>query len=303
LNLFLTGATGYIGSSLARQLIQAGHSVRGLVRDPARTAAIEAFGIVPVIGTLDDGELLSREARAADGVVNAADSMHRAALDALIEGLRGSAKPLLHTSGVGMVSRDVVGDRTIEQVVDDALPIVAGPHPAQQALRDQELRALNAATLGVRAIVLSNSLIYGTGLGLATESVQVPMMVLAARQSGEARFVGGGLNRWSTVHVADMAALYLLALEQAPAGAFYFVENGEASFTDIAAAIARRLGLGRPRSLPLDEASAVFGQNQARFLLGSDARVRSTVARRDLGWAPQHSSLTDWITAEMPVSR
>lgn len=173
MNLFLTGATGFIGGSLAHQLNQAGHHVRGLIRNSANADAVFALGIVPVVGTLDDAALLTQEAQASDGVINAADSMHRAGLEALIEGLRGSGKPLLHTSGIGMVSRDVAGDYTVEQIADDAEPIAPGPHPAQQALRNQELRSLGAAAQGVRAVVLSNSLIYGTGLGVARDSVQV----------------------------------------------------------------------------------------------------------------------------------
>ena len=301
MNLFLTGATGFIGGSIAHHLTQTGHQVRGLIRNPADADAVASLGIVPVVGSLDDAALLRQEAQASDGVINAADSMHRAGLEALIDGLRGSGKPLLHTSGIGMVSRDVAGDHTVDQIADDAEPVAPGPHPAQHALREQERRALGAVTQGVRVVVLSNSLIYGTGMGVARDSVQVPMMLRIAQQTGEARFVGHGLNRWSTVHIADMSTLYRLALEGAPAGSFYFVENGEVAFAEIAAAIGRRLGLGEPHGWSLDEASAMLGEMPARFLLGSDARVRGTAARRDLGWYPSRMSVTDWITTEMPL--
>ena len=302
MKLFLTGTTGFIGGSVAQVLVQAGHQVRGLVRTPGRADAVSALGVVPVIGTLDDATLLTQEANASDGVINAASSMHRPGLEALIDGLRGSGKPLLHTSGIGMISSDVAGDDAVDEIIDDAKPIVPGPHPAQQALRDQELRVLEAATQGVRAIVLSNSLVYGAGLGIERDSTQIPMMVRAARQTGEARYVGHGLNRWSTVHVADMASLYLLALDQGPAGAFYFVENGEVAFLELAAAIGRRLGLGDPRGWTMDAASAALGEIPARYLLGSDARVRGTLARRDLGWTPRQASVTDWIVTDMAVA-
>jgi nucleoside-diphosphate-sugar epimerase len=302
LNIFLTGATGYIGGSIARRLTERGHSVRGLIRDTSKADALGAQGVVPVVGKLDDHDLLVDEARAADGVVNAADSMHRRCLEALIDGLRGSDKPLIHTSGIGMVSRDVLGDATSDDVLDDADAVIAGPHPAQQALRAQEAFVLEAAGAGVRTVVLSNSLLYGAALGLPAQSVQLPIMVRQARMSGEARFVGRGVNRWSTAHIADVADLYARALESAPAGTFCFVENGEASFAAIAGAIARRLGLGPARSWSLSEAAAALGEVPARFLLGTDARVHGTRARRQLGWAPRHVSVTEWIEGELPVS-
>lgn len=126
-------------------------------------------------------------------------------------------------------------------------------------------------------------------------------MLRVAQQTGAARFVGNGFNRWSTVHIADVATLYRLALDGAPTGSFYFVENAEVAFADIAAAIGHRLGLGEPRGWALDEASAMLGEIPARHLLGSDARVRGTAARRDLGWSPQQASVIDWIATEMPV--
>ena len=116
-----------------------------------------------------------------------------------------------------------------------------------------------------------------------------------------ARPVGHGRNVWSNVHVDDMAELYALALEHAPAGAFYYVENGEASFAEAAAAIARRLGLGAPQPWPVEDAIAELGFAQAVYSLGSNSRVRGRRARAELGWTPRHGSLIDWIEREMPV--
>jgi nucleoside-diphosphate-sugar epimerase len=302
LNIFLTGATGYIGGSIARRLSERGHSVRGLIRDASKADALAGLGIVPVIGTLDDCDLLVNEARRADGVVNAADSMHRPCLEALVDGLRGSNKPLVHTSGIGMVSRDVLGDATFDDVCNDLDAVIPGPHPAQRALRAQEVFVLDSAKAGVRTIVLSNSMIYGAAIGLPAQSVQLPIMVRQAFKSGEARFVGRGVNRWSTAHISDVADLYALSLEQAPAGTFCFVENGEASFAAIATAISRRLGLAPARSWELREATTALGEVAARYLLGSDARVRSTRARQKFGWAPRHGSVTEWIERELPFS-
>src|SRR5262249_20138973 len=107
---FITGATGFIGGAVAARLIADGHAVRGLVRDQAKAAAVAALGIAPVIGALDDTALLEAEARAAEGVVNAASSDHLAAVEALLAGLAGSAKPLLHTSGSSIVGDEAMGE-------------------------------------------------------------------------------------------------------------------------------------------------------------------------------------------------
>jgi nucleoside-diphosphate-sugar epimerase len=110
--------------------------------------------------------------------------------------------------------------------------------------------------LSVRAIVLCNSLIYGDALGPPAQSVQLPRLIDEARESGIAHYIGRGLNRWSTVHIADVVDLYLLALERAPAGLFAFVENGESAFRDMAQAIGCALGLANARSMTSEAAVA-----------------------------------------------
>ena len=167
--------------------------------------------------------------------------------------------------------------------------------------RDTQTDGLAACDQGVRAVVLCNSMIYGAGRGLHTDSVQIPPLVAQAQSSGVVRIVGAGVNHWSNVHIDDVTALYSLALDRASAGAFYFVENGEASYADIGAAIARRLGLGPVQAWTVEEAAAVWGERAARYSFGSNSRVRGLRARRELGWAPSHASVTDWIEREMPV--
>ena len=108
-------------------------------------------------------------------------------------------------------------------------------------------------------------------------------------------------NRWSNVYIEDVAELYRLALEKAPAGSFYFVENGEASYAEIGAAIARRLGLGPVQSWTVEEATCEWGEGHARYSFGSNSRVRARRARIELGWSPKHASLVDWIEHEMPI--
>lgn len=302
MKVFVTGASGFIGGSVAQYLHDKGHEIHGLVRDAQKAEQLKMRGITPVIGYLEDTDLLTAEAAKADGVVNAASSMAKEAATALVAGLRGSGKPLLHTSGTGMVSRDVFGGSTEEPAISDEGQIFPGEHPMQHALRDVELCVLDAAKDDVRAIVISNPLIYGTGLGLNPNSIQIPTMMRQAQASGTSGYLGEGTNRWGTIHVADMADLYWRALEKAPAGAFYFAANGEASFAELAEAIAKRLGLGHARSLDRKQAAEAFGEMQARYLLGSESRVQSVRARRELGWQPHHDSAIEWIEQDMLIA-
>jgi len=298
MNVFVTGAAGYIGGSVAMALLAAGHRVRGLTRSSATAERLTQCGIEPVVGALDDAHLLSDAARASDGVINAASSDHAGAVRALIAGLEGSNKPFVHTSGSSVIGDDARGNRASDAIFDDeGTPLVV--HPGKQARREIDLMVLAAAQRGVRSAVICPSLIYGVGRGLHTSSVQVPFLASNAREQGVVQVVGAGLNVWSNVHIDDVAALYLLALTRTPGGAFYFAENGEASFGDIGAAIAKRLGLARVEALPVEVAAARWGESKAYFTLGSNSRVRGRRARRELGWAPRHVSVLEWIVGEM----
>ncbi|OWJ62084.1 NAD-dependent epimerase/dehydratase family protein [Inquilinus limosus] len=297
--IFLTGASGYIGGAVAPRLMRDGHRIRGLVRSSEKADRLQALGIEPVLGDLSDTALLAREAKAADAVVNAASADDRAAVEALLDALAGSGKPFLHTSGTSVVADDARGDWASDKVHDEDTPVEPVPGKAARVAIDRLI--VDAAGRGVRSAVLCNSLIYGTGPGLNPDSVQIPALVAQARKTGVVRPVGRGLNIWSNVHVDDMADLYALALDRALAGAFYYVENGEASFAEAAAAIARRLGLGAPQPWPADDAIAELGLGTAVYSLGSNSRVRGKRARAELGWAPRHGSLIEWIETEMPV--
>ncbi|ALK34405.1 NAD-dependent epimerase/dehydratase family protein [Burkholderia plantarii] len=297
MKIFITGAGGFIGGSIAAGLAADGHRVGGLVRREQQAAELRAIGVEPRVGSLDDRALLVREAQAADAVINAADSDHRGAVEALIEGLRDSGKVLLHTSGSSIVG-DASGGEAGEQVYhEDALPEPTADKAPRVAI---DRLVLGAAQAGIRPAVLCNTLIYGHGRGLPRESVQLPRLVRQAQKSGVVRHVGPGRNIWSNVHIDDVVEVYRLALERTPAdGTFYFIENGEAAFRDMSAAIATAMGLGAAEDWPLAEAEAEWGYEMANYGLGSNSRVRGERARRLLGWQPKHASVIDWITGEM----
>jgi nucleoside-diphosphate-sugar epimerase len=294
MDIFLTGAGGYIGGTVAVRLIGQGHGVRGLVRSSAKAEAVRALGVVPVEGTLDDATLLAREARRADAVINCADSDHRGAVEALVDALAGTAKPLLHTSGSSIVADTAAGEPSDkiydESIYDDGSGWEPTPDKAARVAIDR----LVLSAPGVRSVVLCPCLIWGRGLGADPDSLQLPALVQQARASGVARHVGRGLNTWSTVHVEDVADLYLLALERAQPGAFLFVEHGEATFRAMVGAIARALRLGTAQDWPIDDAIKALGYGRAMYSQGSNSRVRGPRARA-LGWAPRHDNVVAWI--------
>lgn len=299
MKIFMTGATGYIGGTIARRLLDDGHEIRGLVRDAEKGRSLVAFGVASVIGGLDDAAILAAEASRADAVINAANSDHRGAVEALLDGLAGSNKPFVHTSGSSIVADDAHGDVASDKIYDEETPFEPVPGKQARVAIDRTIR--DASRRGVRSVVVCPTMIYGNGLGLARDSAQIPGLAKRAKAPGVVRHVGQGLNVWSNVHVEDVADLYCLALEKAPPGAFYFAENGEASYRDICAAIARRLKLGEPQAWPFEEAARELGENSAAYTFGSNSRVRARRARSELGWQPKHGSATEWIEAELPL--
>ena len=293
MRIFLTGANGFIGGSVAMALIAAGHRVRGLVRNKAKADVVAAHGIEAVIGSLDDASVLHDEARAADAVINAASSDHRGAVETLISALSGSGKALIHSSGSSIVADLAMGEPS-DRIYDEATPVKPLPEKASRVAIDE----LVLAAPGIRSVVLCNTMIYGDALGPPAQSVQIPALVRQAKASGVVRFIGRGLNRWSNVHIGDVAALYELALAKAPPGTFMYVESGEETLGHIARAIATRLGFGAPQSWNADEAIAAWGRNTAVFSLGSNSRVRGKIAA-ELGWSPARRSVTQWIANDL----
>jgi nucleoside-diphosphate-sugar epimerase len=290
MRIFITGANGYIGGAAAVALIAGGHRVRGLVRSEDKAGAVAAHGIEPVIGTLDDAALLRAEARAADAVINAANSDHRGAVETLIAGLSGTGKAFIHSSGSSIVADLAMGEPShrIFHEGDDIAPV------ADKAAR----LAIDRRVLAAQGIVLCNTMIYGHAPGPPAESVQIPALARQAKMSGIARYIGRGLNRWSNVHIADVAALYVLALAKGQAGTFMYVESGEESLGEIVKAIALKFKLGAAQSFTAEDAIAAWGHAMAVYSLGSNSRVRGNAAAA-LGWAPKYRSITNWIADEL----
>ena len=293
MKIFCTGASGYIGGSIAAELAGAGHQVRGLVRSAESAEKVRAFGIEPVTGTLDDTAILEREARAADAVINAASADHRNAAMALLGALDGSGKAFIHTSGSSVVGTRAAGQR-VDDVFDESTPFTPSPARAARVALDKAI--LSYGEKGVRAAIVCPSLIYGLGRGAKLDSVQIPWLIKTAKKHGVAKHYGPGENVWSNVHMDDLVDLYLRALKEAPAGAFYFAENGENSMREACVAISRMFGLGgSTQAMTLDEAAAEWGEGAAQDTMGSNSRVRARRARDQLAWAPNARPLIEEI--------
>ena len=289
MKVFMTGASGYIGGTVADSLIKAGHSVAALARTEDTAARLRAHGIEPVRGELSSHSVVRNAARNADAVINCADAGDPFVVAAIVEGLAGSGKAFLHTSGSSVVGDKAAG-KASPKIHHEDTPFEPLPEKIQRVAVDRAVLA--SAAQGVRSVVLCPCLIYGQGRGAHSDSIQVPNLIRQAVRSGIPRYIGAGENIWSTVHIDDVAGAYLLALEAARAGSFYFIENGEASLKSIVESIARLLGGKRsPESWSIDEAVAEWGAQAAWFSLGGNSRVSAEKARKMLGWKPAGAEL------------
>lgn len=296
MKIFMTGATGYIGTAIVEKLVQAGHQVTGLARSDASAQALENMGAKALRGDLNDGQTLTEAARAADGIIHnafdmstrdfaASNAIDAKAVDALLDGLQGSGKPLVYTSGTG-----VLGD-TGSKVYDEETPIATSQLSAVQALQQRlkvEQRVLNASS--VRGIVLRPPNVYGRGDGRAV----FWLIRAAAQKLGAVPYrVGSGDHRWAFVHVDDLADLFVLAIEKAPAGALFHA-GAEAGLRtqDIAAALSYGMGLGgKTVALENDALVEAIGFPPMADYWSSNSQSSSEKARHVLGWKPLHVDL------------
>jgi nucleoside-diphosphate-sugar epimerase len=281
MRVFVTGATGFIGSAVVEDLIQAGHEVLGLTRSEAGAAALAAAGARPHRGSLEDLESLRAGAAQADAVAHLAfnhdfANYHasceddRRVIEALGSGLAGSERPLLVTSGL-FLARGAPGRPMTE---DDPAPS-SGEIP--RAASEEAAAALAARGVNVGVVRLPQ-VHDRTRHGLVT------LAIAAAREKGVSPYIGEGTNRWAAAHRRDTARLYRLALERAEPGArHHAVAEEGVTMRDIAEAIGRRLGVPAVSISP-EEAPAHFGF--LAMYAGLDVPASSAKTRERLGWRP-----------------
>ena len=279
MRVFLTGANGWIGSVIASDLIEAGHSVTGLVRSKEKAGARTEAGVTPLVGSTADLDVIREALADADGVIHTAFGLDLSKIDQLAEEDRkvietfgnvfaGSNRPIIITSGFLHPSSAATED--------DRPPIDPGfPRASEQT-------AFKLAERGVHASVVRNPRsVHGQG---ETHGF-VPMLAAVAREKGFSAYVADGQNLWPSVHRLDCARLYRLALERGGRGeAFHAVAEEGVPFRSIAEAIGRQLGLPT-RALTPNEARAHFG-GLAMFVAGNGP-ASSEKTRASLGWEPK----------------
>lgn len=292
MKVLVTGATGYIGGSVAAKLLAAGHQIVGLTRSQEGAVGLRAVGIEPLLGSLTSLRLLAEVARGVDAVINAANSDDPFVVEAILPALEGTGKAFIQTSGSSIIADRGAGEAS-DLVFHEDTPFK--PLPERQGRLAVEQLVLSYGQRGVRSCVVRPTLIYGRGLGLHQHSIQVPRMLDLALGKGRALHIGRGENIWSHVHIEDITDLYLLMLEKAPPGSLFYAENGECSMRMIAEAISRVLGYGgATESWPMDEALNEWGiPAQATF--ASNSRVSALKARKMLDWQPSGPALIDDI--------
>jgi len=294
MNIFVTGSSGYIGGSVASNLIKNGFKVTGLVRSSERAKHIEKFGIDPIIGNLNDSKLLSKSASNSDGVIHTADAEHKSSVIAIIQGLKSSGKPFIHTSGSSIVS-DIAKGKPSETIFEDNSQFTPLPGRTNRVAINKLVT--ESITYNIRSTVLAPSLIYGNGIGFNKDSMQLPWLIKLAKKRGCAQHIGAGKNIWANVHIEDLVDLYLLILLNPSAKGFYFAENGESSINNVCQRINQSLGFNNPpQSITMEDASKEWGTMVAEYTMGSNSRVKAKRARKELGWNPSMPSLEDFIT-------
>ncbi|MGA9452713.1 MAG: NAD-dependent epimerase/dehydratase family protein [Verrucomicrobiia bacterium] len=293
MKMLVTGATGYIGGSVAERLIASGHQVVGLVRSAEKVPLLKERGIESVLGTLDDWEVIRKAAQEADAVIHAASADHPGSVLALIAALERSGKTLIYTSGSSVVADSADGEYASSVAVTEDTWFEPVPFRRPRAAMNRLVRAA-AIEKGIRSVVICPSMIYGKGMGLQPDSDQLPKIIALSKQAGAGVYFGKGLNRYSNVHIDDLVDLYLLALEKAPGGSFFFAEHGDASFKEIAEMVSRSLGFGgRTVSLNVGDAVRQYG-DAGRYGVSSNSLVGAVNARR-LGWSPKGPSLREYL--------
>lgn len=287
MRIFVTGASGHIGSLVVRELLDNGHQVTGLARSEASAQVLDAAGAVVIRGTLDDLDVLADAAGAADGVIHLAfkhdfgDYAGAAASDvkaveAMGAALEGSGKPLVNTSGTAMLATGSSSELGTEDMAGE------GPRVAS------EIAALTLADRGVRASVVR---LAPTVHGPTDRHGFIPTIIANARKTGQALYIGDGANRWPAVHNVDAARLYRLAVESAPAGSrLHGAAEQAIPFRDIAQTIGAQLDVPAV-SVTQEQATEQLGF--IGWVASLDNPTSSELTRELLGWAPQHPGLLE----------
>ncbi|MDQ1579804.1 MAG: hypothetical protein QOD05_579 [Microbacteriaceae bacterium] len=279
MSILLTGATGFIGSSVLKHLLSDGHTVTALVRDDAKARIVEAAGATTLVGDALDAELVTRAARESEGVIHTADlgPDDDAFVTAVFEGLADSGKAYVHTGGIW-----TYGDNSA--ITEDSAGIAAGLTGWRLPIEERVRRAT-----GIRTVLVQPGIVYGYGRGLPNLVVNAPRDA-----DGALQLMGGGDQHWTTVHVDDLAALYVLAYENAAAGSVYAGVSGQnPTVREMGEAAAKAANIASgvvPETVAATRARLGDAFADALIL---NQKATGSRAKIDLGWEPNGPSLVE----------
>ncbi|MER6210942.1 NAD-dependent epimerase/dehydratase family protein [Streptomyces sp. NPDC001642] len=289
MDIFVIGATGFVGGALARHLTAEGHTVTGLARTEAASVVLRTQGITPFAGDLEERRPAVVEAALqADVVVYAAQAgpeQETATVQDLTRAPAGTRRTLIFLSGSGVLLQRTAGAWSPD-VYAEHEPFT--PEPLADFRKAAEDTVLAAASEGLRTMVIRPGLIWGPG-----DHGHTSMIYQSVAATGAACYVGTGLNTYSHVHIGDVTRLFSLALKKGRPGGIYHAVAGETPNRWIAERVAADLDV-EARSITPEEATEVWGELGA-LIMAASSRIRAVDAHRELGWQPQHTDMLTMI--------
>jgi CubicO group peptidase (beta-lactamase class C family) len=203
MKVFVTGATGYIGGSVSDRLVQSGFQVSGLVRFEEKAKLLKDRGIEPVLGSLDDTDVLTQAAKQSDGVIHAASADYQGVVEIFVSALEKSGKFFIHTTGSGIVNDQADGEYAAKTPITEDTYFEAVPFRQARVKMNRYVREAGIDH-GIRTVLICPAMIYGQGRGLQADSDQLPKLIAFSKQVGAGVYFGNGLNRYSNVHIDDL---------------------------------------------------------------------------------------------------
>ena len=288
MKVFVIGASGFVGSGITRHLAQS-HEVRALARSTASADRITGLGAEPVSGSVEDLDALTGFAAEADAVVFVPQLMQdveQTTVRALLDSYSGTNKTFIFTSGTGVLGQRTFGEWSEDTFAEDDEFI---PSKYLVTRRHTELLTRAAAQSGVRAMVVRPPAIWGAGFHPFVRDI-----LTSIDKTGDACYIGRGLNLYTHVCLDDLAELYGRVLTDGTAGALYHAAGGELNNRMLAECVARANGT-KTRSVNLEEAFEIWGKFTPLVTLGVSSRTRSPRSRRELGWAPKRTDVAQAI--------
>ncbi|MEL4887275.1 NAD-dependent epimerase/dehydratase family protein [Pectobacterium betavasculorum] len=282
------GATGYVGSAICRTFAKNGATVTGLARSDANERDLAAAGVESVRATLAAGAELTALVADFDTVVFTpllALEAEKDIVDAIIRGMAARKGALLYMSGTGVMGQRNTDGTWSEDSFGETDAFVPPPWMEPRIATENLVRSAQ----NIRGMVIRPPLIWGHG-----GSKQIPALFDSAALTGAVCYLGAGLNLYSNVHVDDLAELYWLAAQHGVAGSVYHAIAGEANFRAIAEAAASVIGCPT-RSVSLEEAHEIWGEEFVTIALAVNSRARAPLTRETLSWAPRHLDVIEDI--------